>query len=70
MAKSQLIPDNPLTPSDYSDIQRALERLNTHRIKCEQAKQAGVECDDHIAMNEAMRDRFAKYKKVYFPNKL
>lgn len=70
MANKSLVRDNPLSPSDYADIQRALERLNTHRINCEQAKMAGVDCDDDIAMNEAMRDRFQAYKKVYFPNKV
>jgi hypothetical protein len=66
---NKLLKDNPLTPSDYADIQRALERLNTHRIRAEDAKRAGENVDDDIALNEALRERFAAYKRVYFPNK-
>jgi hypothetical protein len=61
--------DCPLTAKDYADINRALETLNRHRLKCEKAKAAGEDVEGDIAINEAYREQFARYKKEYFPGK-
>lgn len=69
MAAPKAIDDCPLTTQDYTAIQRALERLNTHRIKCEKAKLAGYDVDGEITVNEYYRQQFENNKKVYFPGK-
>lgn len=61
--------ENPLTETQYRDINRMLAAINAYILKCDRAESAGLDCEADRAALRFYDDRLNKLKATYFPGK-
>lgn len=58
--------DNPLTQTNYRELNAALANINKARLAIESARRAGVNVDDQAAGLEYVEQRLNQIKAEYF----
>lgn len=61
--------ENPLSSRQYTEMNQMQTLLNEADRKIERMEAAGIPCDQYKAQSEFLKDRVAKLKEVYFPDR-
>jgi hypothetical protein len=61
--------DSPLTNVDLSNINGALQQLNSFKVHLGNAKQAGIDTEPFERQADYYEQQLNMLKQTYFPNK-
>jgi hypothetical protein len=59
----------PLTDKQYEQINQQMLNLARLQQDIDQAKTAGIQCDEHDQNCQYLQGRLSQIKKAYFPNR-
>lgn len=61
--------ENPLSTRNYTEMNQGQALLNEAERKIDRAKAAGIDCSQYEGQCAYLKDRYARLKEVYFPDR-